>query len=128
MREDCDKNGHSCSTCLNYQFNKEKRSLECTIKSEKVCRDSCFDTGTLIHWKQDNPLSIGKYACLKSQEIFGKLKAKIFNVLEAQIPFEPGDRKLTAAKRLTEDIISLIAEDVKNAILKSEISNKTINM
>lgn len=127
--KDCDKYGHSCETCLNYQFDKDKKSLYCCLEADvqMACKTQHFENNVYVNWKQDNLLSIGKYACLKSQEIFGKLKAKFFNVLEAQLPPEPGDRRLKAFKNITEDIINQIANDIKEAILQAEMPNKTIN-
>jgi hypothetical protein len=121
-----DKNGNSCSTCLNYQFDEGENRLCCNLdqQTERECNRSYFDMREYKYWKPDNTMGLPKYARIKSQEIFGKLKAKIFNVLEAQIPPEPNDRRLNAAKSITEDIISSITEDVKSAILNSNSINK----
>jgi len=122
-----DKMEHDCFFCSKYQYDAKDKRLKCTLNKEsKKCYD--LNANEYRHWTSETQIDLEKYACIHVQTIYDSLKAKLFNILESQLPPEPDDRRLKAVKNITEDIISKFSNDVKDIILESKDFKSSITV
>lgn len=106
-----------CKDCGNAGFSVHDGSWKCQLNRNKKteCMRECgkhFVPRAEIEVTIDSDFVAVNVATI----IFNQGKAKIFNVLESQIENE---RRLSAAKRIAQDIISGIAKDASNFILET---------
>ena len=109
------KEERNCKQCENGVFDSQNGSYRC--KNNK--QEECFDY-------EDRELKLFLPRANKTKEViadetayelYGFLKAKIFNLLESQIPAVPDKLKLDAVKKIAEDYISSASAIVKQSIL-----------
>lgn len=110
---------HSYSRMVDYCVHPDKDEMgDLNYDVKKTCHNpDKIGADSWLWYEPGGPTAFNSdfhtQVALLAKLVYSQLKAKVFNVLESQIE---NDTRLSAAKRVTEDIITNVTKDMENYI------------